>query len=662
MGKTTGTRRAHGLRLLGAIGASAALVLAGTAGAHAAPAPDQGPTGGGTTVTVPEPPPGVSAIAGYMHSVALDESGKAYAWGTNTQGQVGDGTRDFRNAPVPVPMPGGVGFTSIEAGYYNSVAIGDDGRFYIWGDGDAGQRGDGTVGDLLAPTAVPLPGTSEWVGAAAGFRHVYALNAAGEVYAWGNNGIFSQGAGGELGDGSAPGDPTGQFSLTPVRVALPAGVQVSKISSGSAHGAALTADGKIYTWGDGTAGQLGAGPGLGARNSTPLEVVAPAGTGPGFAFTDVSAGVAHTLALGNDGKAYAWGRGQFGQLGNGSVSAQFVPVEVSLPAGVQFTSISAGFGNSLAIGDDGATYAWGLNTLGQLGNGADDGQQSNVPVRVSQPAGTSAFTFVSTYGDHGIAVGDNGDIYAWGSNDSGQLGDPAIAGDSLVPNRVDFRVVVTEVTFDGIPGTNLTDNGDGTWSADTPAHAPGPVPVVVHWQLNGAVQDLITYVDGFTYIAAATITNPADARVAEGDPGVFVVEAGGDPAPTVGWEVSRDGGAWEPVAGIDGIQVSADGLTLTVEGRAEYDGYRFRATAENIGGSATSEPALLTVVVEEPAVEEPAVEEPPKTPAVGSPEKKADAQLVSTGGAGPLALGVIGALLVGGAALALGRRRRGIEH
>src|SRR5690606_37509516 len=136
--------------------------------------------------------------------------------------------------------------------------------------------------------------------------------------------------------------------------------------------------------------------------------------------TSISGGSAHSVALGSDGNAYAWGSNTFGQLGDGTNTSSNTPVQVQAPAGDTFTSISAGENHSVALGSDGNAYAWGRNTFGQLGDGTNT--SSNTPVQVQAPAGVPS-TSISAGSTHSVALGSDGNAYAWGRNIYGQLGD-----------------------------------------------------------------------------------------------------------------------------------------------------------------------------------------------------------------------------------------------
>ncbi|MFN2476361.1 MAG: RCC1 domain-containing protein [Chthoniobacterales bacterium] len=189
--------------------------------------------------------------------------------------------------------------------------------------------------------------------------------------------------------------------------------------------AALTqpADGRVLGWGYNLNGQLGNG--STSNSTTPGAVSLPAGV----TASAVSEGLAHSLAIGSDGKLYAWGGNNFGQLGNGSTANSTPPVVVSLPAGVTASAIGAGFNHSLAAGSDGKLYAWGSNGEGELGNGSTT--QSTTPGLVSLPAGVTASAVIAG-GYHSLALGSDGKLYAWGSNSYGQLGNGSTT-DSNIP-------------------------------------------------------------------------------------------------------------------------------------------------------------------------------------------------------------------------------------
>ncbi|MFJ3395262.1 RCC1 domain-containing protein [Leifsonia aquatica] len=520
--------------------------------------------------------------AGINHSVGVGPDGNTYAWGNNNSGQLGDGTTTNRTVPVVAKAPAGVTFTQIAAGYYHSMAVGSDGKTYAWGNNNFGQLGDGTTTDRAVPVVVQAPAGVTFTQIAAGAYHSLAVGSDGNTYAWGYNGL------GELGNG------TTTDSEVPVMVQAPAGVTFTQIAAGFYHSLAVGSDGNTYAWGYNRTGQLGNG--TTTNSEVPVMVQAPAGV----TFTQIAVGFYHSMAVGSDGNTYAWGNNTSGQLGDGTTTDRAVPMVVQAPAGVTFTQIAAGAYHSLAVGSDGNSYAWGFNGLGDLGNGTTT--DSEVPVMVQAPAGVT-FTQIAAGADHSLAVGSDGNTYAWGSNNSGQLGDGTTTNRAVpvlvqAPSRT---VVVTSVSFGGAFGQELVDNGDGTVSVTTPAHAAGPVDVVVSWTLNGIEQQPVTYSDGFTFLDSVvfSITDPQNQTVADGADASFTVAVTSASTADVTWEVSTDDGAtWEQVAPGASLRISEDGLTLTVTGDyAQNAGSLYRAVARNgVDPDVVSAGALLTVI------------------------------------------------------------------
>ncbi|RZK54929.1 MAG: T9SS type A sorting domain-containing protein [Hymenobacter sp.] len=143
----------------------------------------------------------------------------------------------------------------------------------------------------------------------------------------------------------------------------------------------------------------------------------------------LAAGRYHSLALAADGTVYAWGLNTYGALGNNSTTNSTTPVAVSLPVGVHIVQVAAGAYHGLALADDGTVYAWGDNYYGALGNNSTT--QSTTPVAVTMPAGVR-FVQLAAENRHGLALAADGRLFTWGYNNSGQLGTGTIT-DSLVP-------------------------------------------------------------------------------------------------------------------------------------------------------------------------------------------------------------------------------------
>ena len=270
------------------------------------------------------------------------------------------------------------------------------------------------------------------------FGFSLAVGSDGNAYAWGGN------REGELGDGTT----SENARCTPVMVKqpdrktypdLPADFTYVQVSAGSYHSLALGSDGNAYAWGYNNSGQLGDG--TSTDRATPVKVGTPTGTPTDFTYAQIGAGYQYSLAVGSDGYAYAWGNNLRGQLGNNSIggflSPNPNPVRVRNPAspndadkGLKAVNVTGGFWYSLALGSDGNVYAWGYNSKGQLGNNSS--KDSTVPVLVSDsasPTDTSKglkAVLVSTGQYHSLALGSDGNAYAWGDNGYGQLGNNSI--------------------------------------------------------------------------------------------------------------------------------------------------------------------------------------------------------------------------------------------
>ncbi len=222
------------------------------------------------------------------------------------------------------------------------------------------------------------------------------------------------------------GDGTRTESDVPVAVAAPDGVTFSAIAAGSSHSLALTTTGQVYAWGSNLLGQLGDG------STTDSEVPAPIDAPDGVTFTAIAAGGDHSLALSSTGAVYAWGANSAGQLGDGTTTSSDVPVRSTAPDGVILSAIAAGTGYSMALTAEGQVYAWGFNASGQLGDGTD--ASSPTMAAVTLPPGVT-ITSIACGADHSLALSSTGSVYEWGSDVFGQL-DTALVDSATVDSPV----------------------------------------------------------------------------------------------------------------------------------------------------------------------------------------------------------------------------------
>jgi len=296
-------------------------------------------------------------------------NGKAYCWGSNSAGQVGNGT--VVNAPTPVAVNTSVmtgTVTAISAGGGGHTCAIADGKVYCWGQNNAGQLGNNTITSSLYPVAVDMSGVSGKFTAISTSIQYTCGIAGGKAYCWGQ-GSYSPTANGHLGNGT-----TLSYKVpTAVTTSLMSGT-VTDISTSPSAFTCAVADNRAYCWGEGSGGQLG--------NSTMSTSTVPVAV-----TTSVMSGKVTQITNGcavADNKAYCWGANS-GRFGDGTSTASSSPVATStslMSDNVDDITSGGSAASSSCATANGNAYCWGLASSGQLGNGTT--VTSLVPVLVSQ--------------------------------------------------------------------------------------------------------------------------------------------------------------------------------------------------------------------------------------------------------------------------------------
>jgi len=326
---------------------------------------------------------------------------------------LGNGTNTTSNTAVQTSGLSGV--TALAGGLYHSLALKSDGTVWAWGYNGYGELGNATFTSNNTPVQVLGPGGVGFLtgvtAIAVGGLHSLALKSDGTVWAWGLN--FQ----GQLGNGTVTNSNTPVQVLGPGGVGNLTGVTALAVGGGqNQHSLALKSDGTVWAWGYNGQGQLGNA--TNTTSNTPVQVLGPGGVGNLTGVTALAGGAYHSLALKSDGTVWAWGLNGLGQLGNGTFTDSNTPVQVLGLSGV--TAIAGGVFHSLALKSDGTIWAWGYNFYGQLGNGTNT--DSNTPVQV---LGLSGATAIAGGNYHSLALKSDGTVRAWGSNGAGALGDGA---------------------------------------------------------------------------------------------------------------------------------------------------------------------------------------------------------------------------------------------
>ena len=324
---------------------------------------------------------------------------------------MGDGTNDSQTTPVAVQINALTTITAVDCGGDHSLALDSLGRVWAWGYNGDGELGGGTE-ENNSNVPVLVPNLTDIIAISAGGEYGMALSSDGSVLTWGAN------SDGQLGNG------TTEENSVPTKIS---GLPLMKgISAGEAHSLAVTEDGFVYAWGINDEGQIGNGE-KNANNPVLNPVQVQGLTG----IDAVCAGTSFSLALGVDGKVWAWGLNDEGQLGDGTNTNSTTPVEVTTLT--KISAVACGSDHSLAI-RNGKVKSWGLNDGGQLGDGST--RSSSTPLDVT---GLSDIVYVAAGESHSLAITSKGGVYVWGLNDDGQLGDGTTRG-SRTPKTIDLNL------------------------------------------------------------------------------------------------------------------------------------------------------------------------------------------------------------------------------
>jgi alpha-tubulin suppressor-like RCC1 family protein len=300
--------------------------------------------------------------ASQLHSLALLQDGTMMAWGRNAEGQLGNGgggSGQFSAAPIPVINLTNV--MAIASGGVYSLALKSDGTVWAWGSNSDGQLGNGTTPNsnphgTPAQVGANVAGFTNIIAISAGVNHAVALKSDGTVWVWGSN-VF-----GEAGNGAAGGN-----QLVPVQNSALFGV--SQIAAAWHYSYALKSDGNLFAWGYNVRGNLGNG----TTNSTGCQCNPLPQQTSITNVVDIKATDEHALARKTDGSVWAWGWNLHGQLGDGTTlttgcQCRAAPVQLTA-AGTGNSIIAAGYFHSFAAQLSAASVSVGGRVLTASGYG-----------------------------------------------------------------------------------------------------------------------------------------------------------------------------------------------------------------------------------------------------------------------------------------------------
>uniref|UniRef100_A0AAQ6A425 HECT domain-containing protein n=1 Tax=Amphiprion ocellaris TaxID=80972 RepID=A0AAQ6A425_AMPOC len=303
---------------------------------------------------------------GAQHSIFLLHDGSVYTCGANSCGQLGHDKAG--------PSPELVGaldtqkITMVSCGRAHSMAVNEQGQVFAWGASEGGQLGLGTVeAAVRIPRLVKRLCDHRISQVMCGNQHCIALSRDGELFTWGQN------SSGQLGLGK--GEPS---KLSPHPLKSLAGIPLAQITAGGDHSFALSLSGAVFGWGKNRAGQLG----LNDKQDRAVPCHIKFLRSQKVVY--ISCGNEHTAALTKDGGLFTFGDGSWGQLGHGSTNNELLPRRVLELMGTEVSQIACGRHHTLAFApSSGVVYAFGCNSHGQLGTGILGDARSPFPVKTS---------------------------------------------------------------------------------------------------------------------------------------------------------------------------------------------------------------------------------------------------------------------------------------
>lgn len=395
---------------------------------------------------------------GKHHTCGLTEGGNVYCWGDNSALQIGEDDSVITKADEPnlvdMSYHSDVYIKSISAGDYYTCALSGGGEVYCWGENSKDQFGDGTSPSNHLPTKFDISSfTSDYqiTEIDAGSETMCARTAMGTGYCWG------EGDDGQIGDGNAT-DAT-----TPEIVDMSDHIHTyfKKIKTGKNHSCGITGAGQVHCWGDNSYGQLGDG--------TYDQADLPSRIDDDYYMASydhkmhqVVTGKYFSCGLSGRGIAYCWGKNSSGVFGNGTTTSSETLKRVDLKEETNpyFKMLAAGDNHVCGLTDSGDVYCWGSNTQGQLGDAST--LNSYYPQLVDVSGLTDVvFESISANAANTCGLTGDGSVYCWGDNAYGQVGDGTMI-DKLVPTLVYVSAILdkkfSEITMGKYHSCGITAN------------------------------------------------------------------------------------------------------------------------------------------------------------------------------------------------------------
>lgn len=364
-------------------------------------------------------------------SMAITENGDLYSWGYNAFGQVGN---DKENYIEDLPVKVLADLVSVTRAAGVVAAITTNGDLYSWGSFTYADTTTRTKATEVV-SATPLKLLSNVASVTAEIQGtisvtMYATTTSGDLYSWGYNGA------GQVGDGNG-----GQSLFTKKPVKVLSNVTSFKANNGTV--AAIDENDDLYAWGENKYGQVGNGKmGKDAYQTTPIKILSNVAS--------LTSNDGPLAAITQNGDLYCWGSNWFGQVGNDTKDHQTKPVKVLSDV----VAVKKSSNMTAAVTKTGDLYCWGYNEQGQVGNGTIGASADQpTPMKILSDVAWFNVTIVNT-----AAITEKGDLYVWGSNGFGQVGNDS-KKDQPSPVKI-LSDVVSLTSAGGYNSAAITTNGD----------------------------------------------------------------------------------------------------------------------------------------------------------------------------------------------------------
>lgn len=344
----------------------------------------------------------ISEISIRETCIAINEDRELFCWGIMTTGKFNTSNR--MTSPTKVEYPYAI--RQVDSFSSQSLAINSLGQVIAWGQGYYGNGSD-KMETKTYPTVIE--GIKNPIQVSRGKNHSLVLDKDGNVWGWGSNTDYPMGIFG------------GKVKVPSILLEIS---NVKQIAAGTGFSVFLKNDGTLWGLGKNDKGQI--------KHGEIESIYSPVQITDKNNFKMVSVGETHVMALADDG-VYTWGENTYGQLGNGSTDSCDTPVKLNLnlESGEYVTKISAGKHFCLCLTNIGNVYSWGHNGSGRLGLG--DKKDRYSPVKI---VNLSNIISIDAGNSHAMAIKKDGTVYGWGYSTDGQLGFDLI-GSTLIPQISD---------------------------------------------------------------------------------------------------------------------------------------------------------------------------------------------------------------------------------